>query len=94
MVYVETCGDVFTMRAIETEMSVAADGKAVIVLQLPSTVTVGKHRAVVVLDARQTDEPRIAAESPLPVELPLHDFGPWPADLSLQREHLYGDQGR
>jgi hypothetical protein len=80
------------MRAIETEMSVAADGKAVIELQVPSTVTAGKHRAVVVLDERQADDDRLATR--LPVELPVHDFGPWPAGLSLQREHLYGDQGR
>jgi hypothetical protein len=81
------------MRAIETEMSVAADGRAVIELQLPSTVTVGKHRAVVVLDERRADDDRTAAAC-LPVELPVHDFGPWLAGLSLQREHLYGDQGR
>jgi hypothetical protein len=80
------------MRAIETEMSVAADGKAVIELQLPSTVTAGKHRAVVVLDERQADDDRAAAR--LPIDLPVHDFGPWPAGLSLQREQLYGDQGR
>ena len=81
------------MRAIETEMSVAADGKAVIELQLPLTVTAGRHRAVVVLDERQADENRVA--SPIcPVDLPVHDFGPWPVDLSLKREHLYGDQGR
>jgi hypothetical protein len=80
------------MKAIETEMSVAADGRAVIELQLPSTVAAGKHRAVVVLDERRADDDRASAR--LPVELPVHDFGPWPAGLSLQREHLYGDQGR
>jgi hypothetical protein len=82
------------MRVIETEMSVAADGKAVIELQLPTTVTAGKHRAVVVLDERRTDEDRATAVASSPVDLPVHDFGPWPASLSLQREHLYGDQGR
>jgi hypothetical protein len=81
------------MRAIETEMSVAADGRAVIELQLPA-VTAGKHRAVVVLDERRTDEDRAAAVARSPVDLPVHDFGPWPAGLSLQREHLYGDEGR
>jgi hypothetical protein len=80
------------MKAIETEMSVAADGKAVIELQLPLPVTVGRHRAVVVLDERQADDDRAAVR--LPVELPVHDFGPWPVGLSLQREQLYGDQGR
>jgi hypothetical protein len=82
------------MRAIETEMSVAADGKAVIELQLPAAVTAGKHRAVVVLDERRTDEDHPAVVANAPVDLPVHDFGPWPAGLSLQREHLYGDEGR
>jgi hypothetical protein len=27
-------------------------------------------------------------------DLPLHDFGPWPAGLSLRREDMYGDDGR
>ena len=26
--------------------------------------------------------------------LPRHDLGPWPAGLSLQREVMYGDDGR
>ena len=82
------------MRAIETEMSVAADGRAVIELQLPAAVTAGKHRAVVVLDERQADDDRTATAAHLPLDLPVHDFGPWPVGLSLQREHLYGDQGR
>ncbi len=81
------------MKAIETEMSVSADGKAVIELQLPPTVTAGRHRAVVVLDERQADDRAATATGLLP-DLPVHDFGPWPAGLSLQREHLYGDQGR
>jgi hypothetical protein len=80
------------MKAIETEMSVAADGRAVIELQLPLPVTAGRRRAIVMLDERQADDDRVPAR--LPVELPVHDFGPWPAGLSLQREQLYGDQGR
>ncbi len=82
------------MKAIETEMSVAADGRAVIELQLPLTVTAGKHRAVVLLDERQADDDRTATAATPPLDLPVHDFGPWPVGLSLQREHLYGDQGR
>ncbi len=82
------------MRAIETEMSVAEDGSAVIQLQLPPTVTAGKHRAVVVLDEQRVDDDRAAAIAPPPVDLPAHDFGPWPGGLSLRREHLYGDEGR
>jgi hypothetical protein len=75
------------VRAIETEMSVAEDGKAVIQLQLPPTVTVGKHRAVVVMDDHAT-------VVHAPFDLPVHDFGPWPVGLPLRRERLYGDEGR
>jgi hypothetical protein len=27
-------------------------------------------------------------------DLPIDHLGPWPADLPLRREDLYGDQGR
>ena len=29
-----------------------------------------------------------------PLDLPVHDFGPWPEGLSLRREDLYADWGR
>lgn len=29
-----------------------------------------------------------------PLDLPVHDLGPWPADLSLHRADWYGDDGR
>jgi hypothetical protein len=32
-------------------------------------------------------------EDPLP-GFPVHDFGPWPENLSLRREDLYGDDER
>jgi hypothetical protein len=82
------------MRTIETDITVAPDGKAVVELQLPATVSAGKHRAVVVLDEGEADDRRTAAEARPSVEMPIHDFGPWPANLSLRREDLYGDHGR
>jgi hypothetical protein len=57
-------------------------------LQLPAAVTAGKHRAVIILLEGERDDPGAAAERPLPIELPVHDFGPWPTDLSLRREDL------
>ena len=29
-----------------------------------------------------------------PLDFPTDDLGPWPADLSLRREDMYGDNGR
>jgi hypothetical protein len=29
-----------------------------------------------------------------PLDFPVDDLGPWPEDLSLRREDLYGDNGR
>jgi hypothetical protein len=29
-----------------------------------------------------------------PLEIPVFDLGPWPEDLSLRREDMYGDEGR
>jgi hypothetical protein len=76
------------MRSIETDITVTLDGKAVVELRLPSTISPGKHRAVVMVDESES------AVAPPPIELPVHDFGPWPTNLSLHRENLYGDHGR
>jgi len=82
------------MRTIETDIMVAPDGKAVVELQLPLTVSAGKHHAVVMLDEGVAEGRCAAVETAAPVEMPIHDFGPWPTDLSLRREDLYGDHGR
>ena len=76
------------MKTIETDITVTPDGIAVVELRLPPTIPPGKHRAVVMVDEGE------AAATRLPIELPVHDFGPWPANLSLHREDLYDDHGR
>jgi hypothetical protein len=38
--------------------------------------------------------PERAVDAPSQLDWPVHDSGPWPADLSLRREELYGDDGR
>jgi hypothetical protein len=81
------------MRAIETDITVAPDGRAVVELQLPASVSAGKHRAVVVLGEGEEDYPGGPVKQQ-PVDIPVHDFGPWPANISLRREDLYGDHGR
>jgi hypothetical protein len=82
------------MRTIETDIMVTPDGKAVVELQLPATVSAGMHRAVVMLDEGEADERRDPVKTAPLIEMPIHDFGPWPADLSLRRVDLYGDHGR
>jgi len=82
------------MKTIETDITVMPDGKAVVELRLPFAISPGKHRAVVMVDEGGADDRREATIAQLPVEMPIHDFGPWPADLSLRREDLYGDHGR
>jgi hypothetical protein len=57
--------------------------------QVPPGVPPGDYTAPLELPAGQLPP---AASKPL--DWPVHDSGPWPADLSLRREDLYGDDGR
>ena len=51
------------------------------VLEVMQSSPPGKHRIVL-----KIDDP--------PLDLPIHDRGPWPKRFSLRREELYGDNGR
>ena len=73
------------MKAIETIITVATDRTGV--LHLPDDVAPGRHEAIIVFE-----EPPVSPRRPL--DLPTHDVGPWPANLSLRREDMYGDDGR
>jgi hypothetical protein len=79
------------MRTIETAISVNRDGIAVIELQLPRDVSVGVHRAVVIVDD-QTAATEQHIE-PILKLLPL-TFAGWPTDCMFRREDLYGNNGR
>ena len=57
---------------------------------LPADVPIGRCTVALIIDA--PDEGPLNARPPL--DLPVHDFGPWPARDSLRREELYGDDGR
>jgi len=70
------------MRTIETTATVTSDGK--ITVQVPPDILPGEHRVVVVID-----EQLVKKEKRLPLDLPAHDYGPWPADLSLRREDMH-----
>jgi hypothetical protein len=69
-----------------------------LVLAMPPEVPPGLYDIVLVLNEyRTTHEAQI---NPLPVdeqitlELPVHDIGPWPSDLTLRREDLYDEWSR
>lgn len=76
------------MRTIEATATVSRDRK--LVMPVPDDILPGEHQVILVIDERVGArwEPRSAAE------LPLHDLGPWPPQLSLRREDLYGEEGR
>lgn len=74
------------MKSIETTVTVDPGGHATLnVRGLPP----GEHSVLVIIRDRHGEgSPRPA------LELPLHDCGPWPTDLTLSREILYGNEGR
>ena len=75
------------MRTIATTAMITAEGT--LTVQVPSDIPPGLHRVVLWID----DQPG------MPTLRQVHDFpvmhvGAWPADLSLHREDMYGDEGR
>ena len=75
------------MRSIETTGTVTSEG--VLTVEIPRDIPPGLHRVVVVID-EQALVPHSAAE----LDFPVDDLGPWPENLSLRREDLYGEWGR
>ena len=74
------------MKSIETILTVGPDRTAVV--QLPDDVTPGRHAAVVLIDTGSVAPEKAGG----PLDLPVHDVGPWPAgDVTFRREDLYGD---
>ena len=76
------------MRTIEATAIVSRDRK--LRMPVPNDILPGEHRVVVVIDEQVSAPPRDTC----PLDLPVHDLGPWPPVLSLRREDLYGDDGR
>ena len=76
------------MTTIETTVDIGANRQ--LAIQLPEEVTPGRHRVIVQIDERpeRTKQPDIVSR------LPCWDVGPWPENLSLRREDIYGDDGR
>ena len=75
------------MRTIETRGTVSPDGQ--LSVRVPADIPPGEHQVVVVIEEQTVAR----GNRPLPA-FPVLDLGPWPGDLSLRREDLYGDDGR
>ena len=75
------------MRIIETTAVVTSEGT--ITLQVPPDISPGKHKVVIVIEEQPTQKEK----RPL-LDLPAHDYGLWPANLSLRREDMYDEWGR
>jgi len=73
------------MKTIETTAVIGED--RLLHIQLPLDITPGTHRVAVVID-----EP--VANSKSLDDFPTIDVGPWPDELSLSREDMYGTDGR
>jgi hypothetical protein len=75
------------MRVIEATTTISEDGY--ITLKAPPDLLPGVYPAIVVIETPDSGTP---ARKPFVV--PVDDCGPWPEDLSLRREDMYGDDGR
>ncbi|HEX3884423.1 MAG TPA: hypothetical protein VHW66_17340 [Stellaceae bacterium] len=58
----------------------------------PDDIPPGDHEALITLGPAV--KPRIEARPFRVSALPTIDLGPWPEQLSLRREDIYGDDGR
>lgn len=74
------------MKTLETMAVIGED--RILTVQLPQDITPGIHQVAVVIG-----EP-LAPRSKTLDDFPTIDVGPWPLELSLRREDMYGDDGR
>jgi hypothetical protein len=76
--------EVHKMKSLELRLQVTSEGELV----LPSVPELepGEYNVVLVIE-----NSTVSANRP-PLDLPVADLGPWPEDLSLRREDLYGDE--
>jgi hypothetical protein len=84
------------MKTIETRATVTAEGK--LIVPVPPDIPPGEHRVVVVIEENMVHEHSDPIEgleaSQGSLDLPIHECGPWPADLTLRRQELYGEWER
>lgn len=76
------------MRTIEVDIIVVEGGH--IEGQAPVSVLPGRYKVIVPVNDNETG----ALQHGEQLELPLHDIGRWPENLSLRREDMYDEWGR
>ena len=74
------------MRTLQLTATITLDRE--LKIQLPPDISAGDYQIVLVLEEQPTQK------QPQPFQFPVDDYGPWPVDLSLRREDMYGDFGR
>ncbi|MBI5666946.1 MAG: hypothetical protein HZC41_02990 [Chloroflexi bacterium] len=72
------------MKSVEIRIRVTPQGQ--LILPPQPDIEPGEYNAVLVIEAETPKTKRA------PLNLPVVDLGPWPEDLSLQREDLYDDK--
>ena len=76
------------MTVINTRIIVTPEGAISTVTPLPA----GEHTATVTIQDRPARQLPVL---PFDIDaLPTIDLGPWPEEVSLRREDMYGDDGR
>lgn len=75
------------MRAIETTVTVTDDQQTTITL--PSDITPGKHRVVLVID--EITLPTDAITTKPPLKLNAWEWKNWPPESTFRREDIYND---
>jgi hypothetical protein len=76
-----------SMKTIETTAIVTPEGT--VTVQVPPDIPSGEYRVLLVID----EQPIVREKHP-PLKFPVDRYGPWPEDLSLRREDMYGEWGR
>ncbi|MCM1981990.1 hypothetical protein [Lyngbya confervoides] len=75
------------MKTIETIATVNPAHQ--ITIDVPPDVEAGDYEITLVIKKAKPKE--MPNQS---LDFPVDDYGPWPANLSLRREDMYGDFGR
>jgi hypothetical protein len=74
------------MPVVHAKIRVDADGT--ISGKAPQGVPAGEYEAPIEVVERKPGPKR------KPLDLPLHDCGPWPEGFAVRREEIYDDDGR